>query len=178
MSKVKRFGWYLGVAFSDWLHMWIHWSIIRGLFVHAPVWVQMQMLFQRRHFAVVLGGVRSLVPHEKICKEATCSPWPGLGTVPTFPASFSPERENPKKLELLQDRWSSSVFSSKLARGCRSYLSGKLSLLLLSLGTCQATGWSSFESSSSMMKVAHGEFVCLHRMVVLLHQNLQKKWNG
>jgi hypothetical protein len=29
-----------------------------------------------------LGGARSPVPHEMICEEATCSPWPGLGTFP------------------------------------------------------------------------------------------------
>jgi hypothetical protein len=40
--------------------------------MHAPVGVQMKILFQKGCFGVLLGGSRSPVPHEMISQEATC----------------------------------------------------------------------------------------------------------
>jgi hypothetical protein len=39
----------------------------------TTVQIQMKMLFQKGHFEAILGGARSPVPQEMICKETTCS---------------------------------------------------------------------------------------------------------
>jgi hypothetical protein len=51
--------------------MSIHEAIIRGPCVHAPVWVQMKMLFQKGCFEAVVGG--SPVPCEVISKRPPVS---------------------------------------------------------------------------------------------------------
>jgi hypothetical protein len=79
LSKGRRFGWYLGVAFGIYVEHVNSMNAIRGSCAHAPVWIQLKMLLQRGCFGAVLGRGRPPVFQETICKEATLSPMTWFG---------------------------------------------------------------------------------------------------
>jgi hypothetical protein len=74
IKEEGRFGWYLGVAFGDWLidgtfefNEIQSLFIIRGPCMHAPVWVQMKVLLRKGHlgwFWVELDCLVPLRPHD------------------------------------------------------------------------------------------------------------------
>jgi hypothetical protein len=80
---------------------------------------------------------------------------------PQFPSlpQLPSEGQSPENLfgELLREGGLFSVSASELARGCRPYLTGRLSLLWLSFGTHLITSWFLLSKSlPSMIKVVHG----------------------
>jgi hypothetical protein len=70
--------------FGNWLHMWKKRAMIRGTYALPQFGSWWECYLKSNVLEVVLVGTRSPVPHEMICEEAMCSPWPGLGTFPEF----------------------------------------------------------------------------------------------
>lgn len=79
IRKGKRFEWYLGVAFVDWPYMWITWALIR-------VRSRWKCFFKRGILESFWVEIDHLLPHKASSREASCPPWPGLGTFAKFPA--------------------------------------------------------------------------------------------